>query len=140
MDYAGLLYYKSKSKKDLKAYILLFSCSVSRAVYFELVLNLTTTEFIKSFKKLIWRRGKANIIYSDNAKTFKAEAKWLNSVKRDVKFHDFLNKIRIIWKFNPSTAPWWEGQYERLIGPTKYSLYKSTGKSFLTWSELEEVL
>ena len=111
-DYAGPLYYKSKGKKDLKAYILFFSCSVSRVVHLEFVSNLPTTEFIKSFKKLISRRGKPNIIYSDKAKPFKAGAKWLDSINRDVKFHDFLNKERIIWKFNVLRAPWWGGQYE----------------------------
>ena len=35
-------------------------------IYLELVSNLTTIEFIKSFKKLISRREKPNIIYSDN--------------------------------------------------------------------------
>ena len=54
-------------KRILKhIYILLFSCSVTKAVHPVLMLNLTTTEFIKSFKKS--RRGKPNIIYSDNAK------------------------------------------------------------------------
>ena len=32
MHYAGPSYYISKGKKELKAYILLFFCSVSRAV------------------------------------------------------------------------------------------------------------
>ena len=45
-NYEGSLYYKSKGKKDLKAYIVLFSCTVSRAVHLELVLNLNTTAFI----------------------------------------------------------------------------------------------
>ena len=134
-DCEGPLYYKSKGKRDLKACILLFSCSVSRAVHLELVSNLTTTECIKSFKKLISRKGKLSIIYSDNAKTFKAGVKWLNSINRDVKFRYFLSKKRIIWKFNLSRAPWWGGQYERLVGLTKQSLYKSTDKSLLTWSE-----
>ena len=47
--YASSLYYKSKDKKDLKAYILLFSCSVSKAAHLQLASNLTTTQFIKSF-------------------------------------------------------------------------------------------
>ena len=37
-DHAGPIYYCTKSKKELKAYILLFTCSVSRAV------NLGLTE------------------------------------------------------------------------------------------------
>ena len=79
-DYAGPIYYKTKKKSELKAYILLFSCSVTRAVHIELVTNLTTIEFIKSFKRLISRRGKPKIVYSDNAKTVKAGAKWLPNI------------------------------------------------------------
>ena len=56
-DYAGPIYYKTKKTSELEAYILLFSCSVTRAVHIELVSSLTTTEFIKSFKRLISRRG-----------------------------------------------------------------------------------
>ena len=51
-----------------------------------------------------------------------------------------MSKEKIIWKFNSSRAPWWRGQYKHLIGLTKQSLHKSIGKSFLTWSEIEEVL
>ena len=40
VDYTGPIY-RSNTRKDLKGYILLFSCSVSRAVYLELVPNLT---------------------------------------------------------------------------------------------------
>ena len=104
-DSASPLYYKSEGKKDLKAYILLFSCRVSRAVHLEHVSNLTTNEFIKIFKKLISRRRKSNIRYSEDAKAFKTAAKWLNSINRDVKFHDFLSEKRIIWKFQLSRVP-----------------------------------
>ena len=90
--------------------------------------NLTATDFIKSFKRLTSRRGKPNIIYSDNSKIFKAGTKWLSSINKDVKFHDFLSKERIIWKFNLSREPWWGGQHERLIELTKQSLHKSIGR------------
>ena len=83
-DHAGPLYYKFKGKKDLKPYILLFYCSVSRAIHLELVLNLTT-KFIISFKRLISRRQKP--VYSNNTKPFETGAKWLNS--KDEHFHDF---------------------------------------------------
>ena len=56
-------------RSKLKAYILLFSCSVTRAVQIELVSNLTTTECIKGFMRLI-SRGKPKINYSDKAKNF----------------------------------------------------------------------
>ena len=105
-DYAGPIYYKTKKKNELKTYILLFSCSATRAGHIELVSNLTTTEFIKSFKRLISRRGKPKIVYSDNAKTFKVRAKWQANINRDQKLHDFLNSETILWKFNVPKALW----------------------------------
>ena len=133
-DYAGPIYYKIKKKSELKAYILLFSCSVTRAVHIELVSNLTTTEFIKSFKRLISRRDKSKIVYSDNAKTSKAGAKWLANINKDQKLHDFLGSETIIWKFNVPKAQWWGGQFERLIGLIKASLYRTIGKAQSIWA------
>ena len=109
-------------------------------MHIELVSNLTTTEFIKSFKRLISRRGKPKIVYSDNPKTFKAWAKWLANINKDQKLPDFLSSETILWKFNVSKAPWWGGQFERLIGLIKASLYRTIRKAQLTWAELEEVL
>ena len=65
-DYAGPIYYRTKSKKESKAHILLFSCSLSRGVHLELTPNLTTNEFIKCFKWLIASRGRTKTVYADN--------------------------------------------------------------------------
>ena len=46
VDYVGPIYDRSKNKAKAKSYILLFSCSVSRAAHLELVPNITTQEFI----------------------------------------------------------------------------------------------
>ena len=62
-DFAGPIYYRTKSKKESKAYILLFSCSLSRVVHLELTPNLITNEFIKCFKRLIPRRGRPKTVY-----------------------------------------------------------------------------
>ena len=136
-DYAGPIYYV-KNKAISKSCIL-FSCSVSRAINLELVRNLTT-QFIKSIKRLIARRGSPKIIYSDNAKTFQAGAKWLIKINKDEKFHNFLSNENITWKFNLSKAPWWGGQFERLIDLTKQTLYRTIGKALLKWEELEVLL
>ena len=85
---------KNISYYFLVAYIL--TIFLTRAVHIELVSNLTTTEFIKSSKRLISRRDKPKIVYSDNAKTFKAGAKWLANINRDQKLHDFLSSEKIL--------------------------------------------
>ena len=47
---------------------------------------------------------------------------------------------KIHWQFNFSRAPWWGGQFERLVGLVKRTLYKSIGNSCLSWDELQDVL
>ena len=71
-DYAGPFLCKSKGKKERKVYLLLFTCSLSRAIHLEVLPNQTTQEFIHALKRLIARRGRPKVIYSDNAKTFVA--------------------------------------------------------------------
>ena len=46
-DFAGPIQFRTKTKKESKAYILMFYCSVSRAIHIELIANTTTPEFIK---------------------------------------------------------------------------------------------
>ena len=43
-------------------------------------------------------------------------------------------------QFNLSRAPWWGGQYERLIGLVKQAFYKVVGRSSLTWEVLKDVI
>ena len=131
---AGQIYYKTKKKNKVKAYILLFSCSVTRAVNIALVSNLTTTEFIKSFKRLISRRGKSKIVSLIMPKLSR------QGINRDHKLHNFLSSETILWKFNVPKVPWWGGQFKRLIGLTKANFYRTIGKAPLTWEKLEEVL
>ncbi len=140
VDYAGPLMYRAKNKKERKAYVLLYTCSLSRAVYLEQLPTLEMEEFIRSFKRFVARRGRPTKVYSDNGSTFVGAANWLRKVMKDEKFSDFLAKKNIQWQFNLSRAPWWRGQFERLVGLVKRSLYKSIGRGGLFWQELEEVL
>ena len=139
-DFVNPIHYRAKTKKEQKAYILIFSCSVSRAVHLELISNTTTKEFVKCLKRLVARRGKPTTIYSDNAKSFQAAAKWLKQIIKSEQLHEHLTKENINWKFNLPKAPWWGGHFERLIGVIKQALYKSLGRTSLRWSKLEEVL
>ena len=55
------------------------------------------------------------------------------------KINSWLAKSAIIWQFNVCRAPWWGGQFERLVGLMKQSLYKTIANGNLRWNELEEV-
>ena len=140
VDFAGPGKYRDKHKEEQKAYVVLYSCSLTRGVFLELLPSLETTELIKSLKRLIARRGRPSKIYSDNRQTFVAAAKWLKIVQKDERFHSFLSDQSIIWQFNLSRAPWWGGQFERLIGLMKSAFYKTVGQGQLSWEELGEVI
>ncbi len=43
-------------------------------------------------------------------------------------------------QFNLSRAPWWGGQFERLVDLVKWALYKGIGRACPFWNDLEEVL
>ena len=139
VDYAGPITYKISKKKEGKAYILLFACSLTRAVHLELLTDQTTAGFIRCLKHFIARRGRPTKIYSDNGRSFVAASRWLKSVMREEKLQDYLAHHNILWQFNLARAPWWGGQFERLVGVVKQSFYKSMGRAYLTFGELEEV-
>ena len=141
VDFAGPVKYLNKSKREMKDYTVLYARCLTQAVYLGILPDLSGEEFIHSIKWLITRQGRPEKIFSDNGKTFVAEAKWLRKIRNDEKLNELLAKQGIAWQFNLSRSPWWlgGGQFERLIGIIKQSLYKSIGNGNLWWHELEEV-
>ena len=53
VHYAGPIKYLARGRKEGKAYIVLFACSLTRRLYLELLPDLTTEEFIGSLKRLV---------------------------------------------------------------------------------------
>ena len=140
VDYAGPLKYRKNAKTEGKAYVLLYACSLTRALFLDLLPNLETKEFLASFKNFIARRGRPEKVYSDNGRTFVGAAQWIKQVMQDEKFQNFLAYEGIQWQFNLSRAPWWGGQFERMVGLVKGALHKCIGNGLLSWAELQEVL
>ena len=141
VDYAGPIVYKASKKLEGRAYILqLFACSLTRAVHLELLTDHTSEGFTECLKRLIARRGRPTKIYSDNGKSFVAASKWLKRIMKDEKTQDYLAHHNILWQFNLARAPWWGGQFERLVGVVKQAFYKAIGRAFLMFDEPEEVV
>ena len=140
VDYAGPLKIRVKQTREGKAYVILYACSLTRALHLELAKSMEMEEFLLSFKSFIARRGRPETVYSDNGRTFVGAASWLKKVRSSERFNDFLAHQGILWKFNLSKAPWWGGQFERMVGLVKGALRKSIGKSLLTFAELKEIL
>ena len=54
VDFAGPLYVK---RTTAKVWVCLYTCCVVRAVHLDLVPNLTTEAFLRSFRRFVTRRG-----------------------------------------------------------------------------------
>ena len=120
IDYAGPLYVRNQGNQtSSKMYICLFTCATVRALHLELVEDQTTQAFLRAFRRFISRRGIPECIISDNAKTLKAGAEELQTMKTQVlgtnTSKQFLANHSISWKFITERAPGWGGFYERLV-------------------------
>ena len=58
VDFAGPIRHRVSSRAEGKAYLALYGCSLTRAMYLEILPNLETTTFMASLKRFIARRGR----------------------------------------------------------------------------------
>ena len=70
IDFFGPLYVRGSSEST-KVWVCLFSCMVTRAVHLELVMDMSTTEFLLAFRRFVARRGSPELVTTDNAPQFK---------------------------------------------------------------------
>ncbi len=135
VDLAGPLFVE----KGKKVWVVLFTCAVYRAVHLELVSSLSTEMFIMAFRKFVARRGRPSVVYSDNGTNFTGCSNLLKSVKWDeVQRHATIQRIQ--WRFNPPSAAWWGGFWERLVGLVKQLLRRVLGSRLVKQAHLEVLL
>lgn len=127
VDAAGPFLIKyGRGKARAKRYFLLFTCSLYRTVHLEFLYSLETSSVLSAIQRFIARRGTPHSFVSDNAKSF---------VRADLELQAFWTAFpwaalqvklpEIRWAFIPPRAPHEGGFWERLIGLTKQSLFKT---------------
>ena len=90
VDFAGPIRHRVSSQAEGKAYLALYGCSLTRAMYLEILPNLETTTFMASLKRFIARRGRLSKIFSDNGRTFVGAAKLMKEIRKDELMQDYL--------------------------------------------------
>jgi hypothetical protein len=104
--------------------------------------GLDAQSFLLAFRRFIARRGRPDLIISDNQSTLKAAEKIVTPCwyLKGNELQDFLAEEKIRWHFITEKAPWSGGIYERLIGIMKKSLDRAMGKRILTADEFLTVI
>ncbi|GFU33236.1 integrase catalytic domain-containing protein [Trichonephila clavipes] len=142
IDFTGAILVKN-NQGTRKSYVSLFTCAVTRAVHLELVSDMSTKCFLLALRRFLARRGNCKVIYSDNARTFKAaerELAYFANILKDSEFQNFVADKGIHWKFIVERAPWWGRFYEPLVKTIKDPLRKILGRALLTFEELSTIL
>jgi hypothetical protein len=148
VDYAGPYILKTiqgRGCKTYKAYIAVFVCMSSKAIHLELVTELTTQAFIATLRRFTARRGKPEIMYSDNGTNFVGS----NRELRDL--YDFLKNYSndvalcsdaegISWHFIPARSPHFGGLWEAGVKSIKYHLRRVIGEQLMTYEDFSTLL
>ena len=117
VDYFGPLNVKQGRSMVLR-HGCLFTCLTARAVHIEVAHSLDMSSFINALVRFINRRGRLDVIRSDNGTNFKGGERelWetLNELNQS-KIHDFLLQKNIIWTFNPLSASHMSGVWEWIM-------------------------
>ena len=70
VDFAGPFVVKITRKVSAKRYLCLFTCASTRAVHLEVAFSLDTASFLNAFSRMVARRGKPEVVISDNGTKF----------------------------------------------------------------------
>ena len=122
-----------------KAWLVLFTCAVYRGVHLDFVTSLSTEAFLNSLERFINVRGRPVTIYSDNGSNFVGLVNLFH--KLDWKSIELAANVKQIkWIFNPPSAAWWGGWWERLIRTVKDLLKRMLGHARLNAEQLRTCL
>ncbi|KRY83391.1 hypothetical protein T4D_10247 [Trichinella pseudospiralis] len=79
VDFAGPILARSdgKSLTLLKTYVCVFTCMVVRTIHLELVPDMTVHSFLRALRRFISRRGRPQLLQSDNFRTFHLASRFL---------------------------------------------------------------
>ena len=139
VDFAGPFVIKLTRKVTAKRYLCLFTCASTRAVHLEIACSLDTASFLNAFSRMVARRGKPEVMISDNGTNFTSaerELRDLVSTLDQTRIKEQVAHDGIQWRFNPPGGSHHGRIFEALIKSAKKALRAILGESRTTDEEL----
>lgn len=143
VDYAGPILIsdrKGRGSRLIKSYICIFVCYAVKAVHLELVTDLTKEAYIAALNRFIARRGKPQVITSDNGTTFVGACNQIYLMLRGSNISSYLADLGIEFKFVPAYTPHFNGISEAAVRSTKAHLKKILTLTHLNYEEMTTCL
>lgn len=121
-------YFTTVGRRTEKRYGIVYTCMTVRAVFIDLVHDLSTDAFLMSFRNFHISRGLCcKHIYSDNGTNFRGADREMQASLRDLDQAGIKNASAnrgIEWHFNPPASPHMGGAWERKVRSIKRVLEK----------------
>uniref|UniRef100_A0A7I4Y5U8 Integrase catalytic domain-containing protein n=1 Tax=Haemonchus contortus TaxID=6289 RepID=A0A7I4Y5U8_HAECO len=118
LDYFGPLTVFREDREKISVYGCIFTCTVTRMIHLELVLDGTTEKFLNAFRRFVARRGKPQTVICDNAPTFllgsQILVQSLGKIEEEPSINEAMSNHCITWHHITPFSPWKGGFYERL--------------------------
>ena len=139
VDYGGPYIVKITRNTTAKRWLCLFTCTTTRAVHLEVAYSLSTDGFLNAFSRMVARRGRPELVVSDNGSNFVGAERELSELVRSLdreKIRNDASNQSIKWRFNPPWASHHGGFFESMIKSAKRALRAILGEARLTDEEL----
>ena len=120
---------------EVKTYICIFTCLVTRAIHLEVAEDLSTDKCLTAIRRFIARRGQQRLFLSDNGTNLLGARKQIR--RRPLMFdHDYIKdqplNQSVEWKLNLPSAPHFGGVRERLLQCVQRALLLNLGSAKVT--------
>lgn len=138
VDYAGpfdISLARARGARTYKGYICVFVCTVTKAVHFELVSELTSEAYLAALRRFISRRGRCSRLVSDQGRNFIGASNILRRFEEEAAHVEKINFV-----FNPPGSPHFSGLAEAGVKSVKTHLTRVVGSQRLTFEEFYTVL
>ena len=108
-------------------------------MHLDLVLSLSTEAFTAALRRFICCRGRPTTVYNDNGSNFAGADRVFKALDwSEIQKSCVVQKIQ--WIFNPQSAAWWGGWWERLIRTMKDHLKRMLGRQRVDYDGLRTCL
>lgn len=126
---------KRRGLKPTKSYVCVFVCFATKAIHLELVSELSSEAFLCALRRFISRRGRCDMIWSDNGTNFIGAARQISDMLKNAAESEMLE-----WHFNPPSAPHFSGLVEAGVKSVKTHLRRVIGDQIFTFEEFYTIL
>ena len=139
IDFTGA-FYVNLNGSIVKMYLAIYTCMTIRALYVDLVPEMSAKSFLLSFINFCSLFCTPSVIYSDNQNTFLFAMKLVGDAHIDDDWADYLLKNSITHKKIPLYSAWHGSTYERLIRVIKSCIFKTVGRRKLEYFQFKSLL